>query len=62
MRIYEFSEGIAILGTAKARVELWGIDVKAYYRAFGRQGSVIWRSAFVDASGWIHAGRTLLLR
>ena len=52
MRIYEFSEGAAILGTAKARVELWGIDVKAYYRAFGRQGSEIWRSAFVDASGF----------
>ena len=52
MRIYEFSEGVAILGTSGARVEVWGLDVRAYYRAFGRQSGEIWRTAFVDPSGF----------
>ena len=52
MRIYEFSAGAAILETSGARVELWGLDVRAYYRAFGRQSGELWRTAFVDASGF----------
>ena len=52
MRIYEISAGAAILDTSGARVELWGLDVRAYYRAFGRQSSELWRTAFVDASGF----------
>ena len=51
LRIYEFSAAVAVLATAGAPVEVWGVDVKAYYRAFGRQTSEVWRNAFVDADG-----------
>ena len=51
MRVHEISESAAILCSASELVELWGVDATAYYRAFGRQLSELWRNACIAEDG-----------
>ena len=51
-RAAQTGEAAAILRSSGAPVKLWGLDGEAYYRAFGRQRSEMWRNALAMAEGF----------
>ena len=52
IRVEEVAEAAAIHESSGELVELWGLDCKSYYRAFGRQLSELWRNALVALDGF----------
>ena len=51
-RAAKTGESAAILQSSGAPVAVWGLDGEAYYRAFGRQRSELWRNAIAMMEGF----------